>query len=114
MTPEEKVERARLAATPGLPDYTRTIVLHGSTPIATARELVALASPNPGAPSAAMHEATKRAEQLDRQMRITGAAVAGFDAKTQTQSFGARSAEATPEGADEGLIQTFGESKEAR
>jgi hypothetical protein len=110
MTPEEKDERERLAATPNLPSYTRRIVLHSSTPLHVARQLVALASPNPAAASAAQREAAKRAERLDREMRITGAALAGFDPRTQTQSFGARRDEAAGDhGADESVTRTFGD-----
>jgi poly-beta-hydroxyalkanoate depolymerase len=94
MSPEEKDERERLAATPNLPDYSRTIIRHPSTPIDLARKIVALAAPTPAAASAAMRAAAERAERLDAQMGITGGPIASFDSRT--------------------LIQTFGESKGGR
>jgi hypothetical protein len=115
MSPEEQIERAKLAATAGLPDYTREVVLHYSTPIEVARQLVALASPNPSAASAAMREAAERAERLDRECGIAGPAKAGFDATTQTQRFGAKpeGASRSPGDASGVVIETF-EQRSAR
>lgn len=126
VTEEERNERAELAATPGLPEYTRRVIQHPTTGIEVARKLVALASPSPAAASAAMRETAERAAQLDRECGIAAPATASFDPVSQRQTFGAASAECTRpkaraqaeseaaedlEGVDESLIQTFGESK---